>query len=112
AAAAAAPGAQAPRHWHMLSPDGRMEFAVDTANDGRLTWRLTRDRQVVVAESPLGIRRTDQTFDARLTSLNSSPVTTIDDRYVMPYGKQREHHVIARQWTIAFANQAGAKLDV
>jgi alpha-glucosidase len=112
-ASAGTPAAQSPRHWSLQSPDGRMDFHVDTQPDGRLTWRLlTRDRQEVVAESPLGIRRADQTFDTGLTALGPPQFTTIDERYAMPYGKQRDHHVVARQWILPFANSTGAKLDL
>jgi alpha-glucosidase len=104
--------AQTPRHWVLQSLDGRMEFKVDTQKDGHLTWSLTRDRQPVIADSPLGIRRADQTFDAGLTTVNTTGVTTIDERYAMPYGKRRDHRVIGREWTLTFANAAGAKIDL
>ena len=114
AATAAAPLTQvAPeRHWNMPSPDGRTELFIDRQEDGRLTWRLTRDRQVVVADSPLGIRRADQTFDAGLSLAGYTAGRTLDERYSMPYGKRKDHHVVAREWSLTFANPAGAKLDL
>jgi alpha-glucosidase len=114
AAAAAAPATQvsAERHWNMPAPGGRTELFIDRQEDGRLTWRLTRDRQVVIADSPLGIRRADQRFDAGLSLVGETSRHRVDERYSMPYGKRKDHHVVADEWTLTFANPAGAKLDL
>src|SRR5262245_38785538 len=109
-----APRAQAPQPnlWSLESPDGRTMIAVVRQPDGHLNWRATRERQPVLADSPLGIRRADQDFTGALTFLSATEPTAIDDRYTTPGGKRRDHHVVARERTLSFANAAGAKLDV
>jgi alpha-glucosidase len=97
--------------WSVASPDGRTAIAL-TRQDGRLTYRVTRESQPVLADSPLGIRRADQTFEAGLTFVSISPVRNIDDRYTMPYGKKKDHRVLARERTVTFSNAGGAKLEM
>src|SRR5262249_33707042 len=110
---AQAPQAPAPANlWSVESPDGRTAIAVARRPDGRLSWRATRERQPVVADSPLGIRRADQDSTGALTFLSATDAAVIDETYTTPGGKRREHHVSARQRTLSFANAAGAKLDV
>jgi len=43
--------------WPVSSPDGRTEIRVTRRADGALQYRVTRDRQIVLGDSPLGIRR-------------------------------------------------------
>jgi alpha-glucosidase len=98
--------------WSVESPDGRTVIAVARRPDGRLSWRATRERQPVLADSPLGIRRADQDFTGPLTFVSASEPAAIDDHYTTPAGKRRDHHVVARERTLSFANAAGAKIDV
>ncbi len=106
-----APVQAPPQHWGMLSTDLRTEFRIDTQADGSLVWSLRRDKQVVIADSPLGLRRADQAFETGLTSVGMSH-RDIDDRYTTPFGKRRDHHVTGREWTLTFANRQRAQLDV
>src|SRR5215471_11922367 len=102
------------------SPDGRT--AIVMWRDGPLFYRVTRDGEDVIARSPLGIRRADQDFGAKLnfdsmpaamlTFVGADDVRTIDERYTMRSGKAREHHVVARERTIHFKSPTGAPLDI
>ena len=115
AATAAAPLTQvAPeRHWNMASPDGRTELFIDRQEDGRLTWRLTRDRQVVLADSPLGIRRADQTFDARPLA-GRLYRRTHARRALLDAATASAKTITSSRASgrCTFANPAGAKLDL
>ena len=98
--------------WAVSSPDGKTTITIARQSDGRLTYRVARDGQPVLGDSPLGIRRADQAFDSGLTFVSASPVRSIDERYTMPYGKRKDHHILGRERTLTFANAAGSKLDV
>jgi hypothetical protein len=102
----------AAQEWSVDSPDGRTAIAVTHHDDGRLTWRAMRGSSTVVEESPLGIRRADQEFVDGLKLVDAAAPAMIDERYTMPHGKRREHHVRGRERTLAFANAAGARLDI
>jgi alpha-glucosidase len=98
--------------WTVTSPDGRTTIGVSRQADGHAVYRVTRDNQPVLGDSPLGIRRSDQAFDAALTFVSASAIRTIDDRYTMPYGKKKDHRVAARERTVTFANASGARLEL
>ncbi|HVD92647.1 MAG TPA: glycoside hydrolase family 97 N-terminal domain-containing protein, partial [Vicinamibacterales bacterium] len=110
--AARGASAQVSEPWSVASPDTHTAIAVERQPDGRLVWRVTRDAQPVLMDSPMGIRRADQAFDAGLTFVSASPVRNIDEHYTMPHGKRHDHHVVGRERTLTFANAAGAKLEV
>ena len=109
---AGAPEQASSASWSVASPDGRTTIALSRGAGGTLSYRVTRNGQPVLADSPLGIRRADQTFESGLSFTGATNVTPIDERYTMPFGKRRDHHVIARERTVTFTTASGAKLDV
>src|SRR6478752_2218577 len=85
------------------SPDSRTAIEIRRWARGTLVYRVTRDGQDVLADSPLGLRRADQDFDpAKLTLVGSTDVRAIDERYTMPHGKAHDHHITARERTLHF----------
>jgi len=98
--------------WAVNSPDGHNTIAVSRLEDGRLVWRVGRDRYTVVGDSPLGLKRADQDFTAGLRFVETTPVQGIDEAYTMLSGKRRDHHVVGNERTLTFANAAGAKLQI
>lgn len=99
------------QQWPVASPDGRTRVTV-SLEAGRLTWHITRDGDAIIEKSPLGIRRHDQTFSDSLTFVSAGEPRTIDERYRLPHGKRRDHHVAGRERTLTFANARQARLDV
>ncbi len=98
--------------WTVTSPDGRTTIGVLREADGRLIWRVMRDNRHILGDSPLGVRRNDQTFDAGLRFVSASESRTIDERYTMPHGKRRDHHVVGSERTLTFANPSGARIEI
>ena len=87
------------------SPDGRTAIEVrrlHVARDvfGPLVYRVTRDGQEVLADSPLGIRRADQDFDAATLTLVGGTDARSDRRAL---------HLAARK--IAHASRHRARAD-
>ena len=112
-AAAGALGGQTPSQpWTVTSPDGRTSIAVTRSGDGALQYHVTRDGRIVIADSPLGIRRSDAAFVNRLTYQSASEPHAVDERYSLPHGKRKQHHVTARERTLTFTNSGGARLDI
>src|SRR5438552_13846273 len=111
ASAPGQPESRPPGSWSVASPDGRVTIGV-SLEGGRLAWRASRGGVAAVAESPLGIRRADQSFVDGLRFLSASADDRVDDRYYMPHGKRHDHHAHGRQRALTFANAAGAKLEI
>ena len=104
--------AGAANQWAVSSPDGRNALSISRQQDGQLKWSATRGAAVVIAPSPLGVRRTDQAFVDGLTFVSATAATTVSDDYVTVHGKRRDHHVQARERTLTFANAAGARVQL
>ena len=100
------------------APDGRTAIEIQRwpAGEDRywpVVYHGTRDGKDVVVDSPLGISRAEQDFDAAtLTLVGATDVRAIDERYTLRSGRAREHHVVARERTVHFKNPAGAPIDV
>jgi hypothetical protein len=103
---------QASSEWSLTSPDGRLTISVTRHAEGRLTWHVTRGGSEILGASPLGVRRTDQTFIDALTLVEARRATNVDEIYEIPYGKRWRHFVHGRERVLTFANAANARIDV
>jgi hypothetical protein len=98
--------------WAVTSPDGRLTATVSRQADGRVTWRVTHAGAAILEDSPLGVRRHDQTFLEGLKPIAANEPTPIADRYETPHGRRRLHAVDARQRVLTFANARDARIEV
>src|SRR3954447_151064 len=103
--------------WHALakatSPDARTTIELGGRDGESIAYRVTRDGEVILDSSPLGIRRQDQAFtDATLTFTGATDARTIDERYTTPHGKRHEHRVAAQERTVSFKNASGGRLEI
>jgi alpha-glucosidase len=102
----------AAQHWDLKSPDGRTSIVLSRQADGRLTYRVLRGRAVVLDESPLGVRRSDQLFVDGLAFTRATEAVAVNETYDTAYGKRRNHVVRGRERVVSFTNRAGRRLDV
>ena len=100
------------QEWSVGSPDGLNQITLTRQADGRLLWRAARGRSVVVQDSVLGLRRTDQSFTNGLAVVRASTATPVEERYETPHGKRRVHQVRGNERTVTFRNASGGLLDV
>src|SRR3954452_20149993 len=98
--------------WTVLSPDGTLtpEGALDHA--GRAGYRVLRDGSEVVARSPLGVVRSDTTFDAGLVLVTAGDEVVVRDRYTLVHGRQCEHDVAAGSRGLTFVNPDAVRLEL
>src|SRR4029079_17215841 len=96
------------------SPDGRTTIALVRRGDkGPVFYRVTRDRGVILDDSPLGLKRADQPFDpGAMTFAGAAPERAVDERYTMPHGKAHAHHAVARERVATFRNEHNARLEI
>jgi alpha-glucosidase len=102
----------AAQQWTVNSPDDRTAIILSRSGSGQLSWRATRGSTPVIADSPLGIRRTDQPFVDNLNFVSATDVANIDERYTTPHGKRRDHQVTARERVVTFANSRNGRIEV
>ena len=98
--------------WTLTSTDGKTAVAVVRQTDGRLVWRVSRDGSPILADSPLGVRRSDQAFETGLTLVRASDARSVDETYRTVAGKRRDHRVRGRERTLTFANASGAQVEI
>jgi hypothetical protein len=98
--------------WSVRSPDGLNQITLTRQADGRLLWRAAHGSSVVVQDSVLGLRRTDQSFTNGLAVVRASTATPVEERYETPHGKRRVHQVRGNERTVTFRNASGGLLDV
>jgi alpha-glucosidase len=99
------------RLWLVVSPSGALALEVGL-DSGRLAYRVIRNGAEVVSSSRLGVVRTDETFADELALHSVGDEKTIEDRYELKHGKQREHTVRFRARTLAFTNGNGSVLEL
>jgi alpha-glucosidase len=98
--------------WTVLSPDGTLTLEVAPDDDGRLGYRVLRRGAEVVARSPLGVVRSDTTFDRGLVLVTAEDEVVVRDRYTLVHGKQLAHDVAAGTRTLTFVNPDAARLEL
>src|SRR4051794_33844137 len=103
---------RSPMTWSVLSPDGTLTLEAGLDADGRLGYRVLRHGGEVVARSPLGVVRTDTSFDGGLVLVTATDEVMLRDRYTLVHGKQLEHDVAAGARTLELVNPDGARLDL
>ena len=99
--------------WTLASPDTKTTIAVTRQADGSLVWRVGRDGMPILADSPLGIRRTDQSFESRphlRSGCQMSEASTNPTRCRSASGTTITS--ARREQALSFANAAGARMDV
>ncbi len=108
------------KEWQAVSPDGKLQLTIALRSDGTteeevLQYRLVRSEGgqtvEVLAWSPLGIDREDESFYSglRFSAENSRPVT---DEYTMLRGKQQNIRDSGSELTLGFRNANDAQLEV
>ncbi len=119
-------GSAADAAWTVASPDGQTTVTLSLAapgdeadypaNRARLYYEIQRGvgaaRASVLPRSPLGVVRDDQAFLDDLQFSDAGSVQAIDETYRKPHGKRTVCRSQANQQSIAFANPAGAKVQV
>ncbi|MEO8482579.1 MAG: glycoside hydrolase family 97 catalytic domain-containing protein [Acidobacteriota bacterium] len=98
--------------WDVKSPDGRTSIVLSRHADGHLTYRVLRGRAVVIDESPLGIRRSDELFVDGLTFTRVSDPVAVNETYSTPYGKRQNHVVHGRERVVSFIARSGKPMDL
>jgi len=86
-------------------------MTVSTDTEGRMAYSVTRNGQVEIESSPLGLLSTTHDLTSGVT-MTSSSGRVIDESYVMLTGKRRERHVAGNEITVPLQGANGAQAEL
>jgi alpha-glucosidase len=93
------------------SPDGALVLAVASDQEGRLSYTVVRNGDVVVGTSPLGL--TSSTHDlTRGVRMSSSSARVVAETYVLPTGKRSERRVAGNEVRVPLQDANGARAEL
>ncbi len=94
--------------WSLASPDKRCEISISLNQSGELSYEVFHAGKPVLFESPLGLRRDDQSFDRGLAFLSSGNIETRREVYELFAGvTPRVDHTLNRR-SLSFRNPNNA----
>ncbi len=96
----------------LASPDGQLTVEFHLNADHAPAYSIHRAKQLVLAESRLGLVRDDEDFSHGLTLVSASRVESVKDDYEILTAKRRQNHYRAQRQVFHLATAAGRKLDI
>jgi alpha-glucosidase len=102
--------------WILSNPNGTLKFSLQL-KDSIIAYQVTAlskggGEAVVIRLSPLGITRQDQDFTYGLSFVSKSEVSTLNEKYHMIVGKQRDIHNDGKEQIFTFENPNKSKLQL
>jgi hypothetical protein len=108
----AALGETATNSWLLTSPDGRCEISVFIQTDGALSYNVARAGKAVIALSPLGLIRDDESFERGLTLDRGGQTESSREQYELWAGTTPRVDHLVNHRSLTFHNQHGAPLII
>ncbi len=105
-------------NWTVQSPNGRLRMVIDylTKTDSSLVYHVLIENAMgidtVLAKSPLGIVRSDDSFTIGLKFVSVSPIVEIDETFQTFTGKRSEVHNHALERVFTFETFKGNKIEI
>ncbi len=91
------------------SPDGTISVKVETDNDGRTIYSVTRKGKVLIAPSRLGFLLTDSEAMVRGFAVTGSETATGDDTWQQPWGERTNVRNHYNELLVRLAQPSGLK---
>ena len=93
------------------SPDGSIQVHLGVQHQ-KAFYYITKNNEVVIDTSALGIIRKDQNFFDSLEVTSFTNLKKVTDHYTMLQGKQKEIDYEANQQTMSITNALGQKMNI
>lgn len=104
------------KEWSVTSPSGKVKFTLNLQQNKQLAYQVTlgdsASSKVVIATSPLGIVRQDQTFVENLKFTSADAVKSFSDDFTLPIGKQKSVTNTGNELVVTFENEKGSPIQV
>lgn len=95
----------------VASPSGDVRMTVATDAEGRMTYTVTREGQLVIESSPLGLVSTTHDLSGGVT-MTSSSGRAVDETYTMLVGKRSQREVVGSAITVPLRAANGARAEL
>ncbi|KMT64249.1 glycoside hydrolase family 97 protein [Catenovulum maritimum] len=95
----------------LSSPDGKINVHVHN-NNGQIEYQISRDGELVLESSKLGLVFTDRDLTQDLQSVSTSSTKLVDESYQLYSAKQKNIRYQANEKSFIFQNSAAQKLKV
>jgi alpha-glucosidase len=102
--------------WSVKSPSENIQFNIVLSETSQLMYNVALieqgvEKQVIV-NSPLGIRRADESFIQNMKFVSMEPVITIDETFSLPIGKHKIVNNEVNELSLNFENENGTPLQL
>lgn len=101
--------------WSVTSPSEKIEFQILQAENGQLMYNVSLlesgVKNQIIANSPLGIRRSNASFLQNLKFVDSSDAT-ISESFSLPTGKRKNIDSEVNEATLTFKNENNNELQI
>jgi alpha-glucosidase len=102
--------------WSVTSPSENIRFSVVQDENNQLKYNVSLvesgTASQIITNSPLGIRRADETFIQNMKFVLMDPVVTLDETFSLPIGKRKIINSVVNELTLNFENQNGAQIQL
>ena len=102
--------------WSVTSPSENIRFNVVLSENNQLMYNISMLEsgvsKQVIANSPLGIRRSDETFFQNLMFTGKQSDITLSESFSLPIGKQRIINTEVNELTLTFTNENGSEIEL
>ncbi|NJK96533.1 MAG: hypothetical protein HC905_17890 [Bacteroidales bacterium] len=99
------------KEWSVTSPSGQIKFSLSLGQNNQLFYQVftgdSSSGKPVILSSPLGIKRSDQSFTENLKFVSTEPVKTFSESFTLPLGKQKSLTNTGNELVITFENESG-----
>jgi alpha-glucosidase len=95
---------------YLESPDHQNRITLSLDNTGALSYKVTRVKNTMIDNSPLGLIRDDQDFTSGLTVAKLSPVENTLEHYELKVANNKTVDHLLSKRSITFKNKKGALL--
>lgn len=94
------------------SPNGKIKVEVNTDNQGMIRYSVYYSDTLLIDQAPLGIIRSDVSFDKNLQLTEVSKEEPVHTNYSLLYGKKKNVNYSANRRSYDFVNPKGKKMNI
>ena len=105
-------GAANDNSWSLTSPDGQCAISVSLADNGDLSYEVSRDGKTVIQKSPLGLQRDDQDFEHSLAFDHAGKIEKRREKYELFAGTQPHVNHVLNHQLLTFRNTNNVAIEI